>query len=390
VWYYVSQPQPTVDVYTNTKLTVEMDIATTSAVDCSGTSGEGDTEDLIPAIRVANLNPNRSALGCDTCTAFAVSFYVGHVYEGSPASGTTLNPANLSELEMDHNQDNATFNSATGYGYGTFNSRCSMDHAAPVVVGGKKYGQWEYSSQNGSNSGWDAYPKRFSSLAAITHDCTMPFGTIAAQSSSSTAVPTFTPGTTNSLYNGGEASYGLEPGILLVDQGTANAESELCVGPAGSPCSSVVRGIGGTTPHAHAAGAFATMAVKIQTHATQDVATSGSGCIGTSNANAMYEDYLCMNGNCYGTSQSLTPLGKSVNTLSTWGTQTVSGRTRSIVCSYFGTSSSGTKFFDQKQPYMKAGTGNAAKTGIFDFHDGVTASWGIIGSPTQAIITQAP
>ena len=70
------------------------------------------------------------------CTSFATSFYIAHNYQGT--SGTTLNPANLSEMELDQNQLNAAYVTATGYGYGTFNMRSSMSHAPPVTVGANK------------------------------------------------------------------------------------------------------------------------------------------------------------------------------------------------------------------------------------------------------------
>lgn len=406
VWYYVSQPQPTVDIYTtNSSLAVEMDLATTASVDCLGGSsgaGTGDTEDLVPVQDGVSILPLSASRGCDQCTVAAASFYTSHVYAGSPASATTLWPANLSELEMDDNWQSATAygTSPSGYGYGTFNVRCSMDHASPVVVGGKKYGQFEYSSQNGGNSGWAAFP----GVNAPTHDCDFPFGTISSQTSSSTSVPTFTPGTTNTLYNGGETAYGLEPGFLFVDQDTSNAESELLIGPSpGATPTAVIRGVGGTTPHSHSSGAFAVLAVKVQVHATRDLGAGASGCIGTVSSgnppNAMYFDYLSLNGNYYGTAAYQSLMGAnlpvpSISILSggTWGTQTLtSGHIRSKVCSYFGSGGNTSNGFDQKQPYMKPGTGNAAKTGIADIHDNFTLSWGIVGSgPSQIVLTQTP
>jgi hypothetical protein len=114
----------------------------------------------------------------------------------------------------------------------------------------------------------------------------------------------------------------------------------------------------------------------------------------------MYMDYLSLNGNYYGTGassgpnyQALMGLGlpqPSITVLDTWGTQSVGGVMQSKVCSWFSSGAADDKFFNQKQPYTKPGTGNAAKIGIFDMHDNVTASWGIIGSPSQAIYTQAP
>ena len=399
-WYYVSRPQPTVDPYVNSSLSIEMGLAVTSAVDCGpGTSGTGDTEILIPAIKNGNQLAGASGTGCDHCTSFATSFYVAQDYQGT--SATTYNPANLSEMELDQNQLNATYNTATGYGYGTFNMRASMSHAPSVTVGNAKYGQWEYSNQSGD---WETFPHFFPGVAAVTHDSPMPFGKLAAlgvtgcPSSSS-----FTPGVTNALYNGGESSYGLEPGFLLVDQGTANAESILLTGAPGGPVTGCIRGAGGTTPHAHANGALASLTVKVQAHATQGAGQGSSGCIGPSAAgNAMYMDYLSLNGNYYGTAASSGPnyqtlMGvalpqPSITVLDTWATQSVAGVAQSKVCSWFfnSTTYGEDKFFNQKQPYTKPGTGNAAKIGIFDMHDNVTASWGIIGAPAQAIYTQAP
>jgi hypothetical protein len=398
-WNYINLGQPTADPFVNTNLTVEQSLATTAGQDCgNGTAGTGDTEFLIPAIRTLSvLNsvvPSAPTTnGCDKCTAFATSFYLAHDYEGTTA--TTLNPANLSEMELDDNQSNATFNTATGYGYGTFNMRCSMDHASPVTVGSNKYGQWEYSSQNGTNNGWDAFASRFSFLTAkVTHDCTFPFGKLAAIAATGCGFA-FTPGTTNTLYNGGENSYPLEPGILLIDQGLSTAESVLLTGTPGGAVTGCMRGIGGTTAHAHAANALATLFVKVQAHATQDITTGATCNVGTTNANAMYMDYLSLNGNYYGTAAYQPLMGSGLPTptiavLNTWPTQTVAGNVRSKVCSYFGSSDLGDRFWNQKQPYMKPGTGNPAKTGMFDVHDNVTASWGIIGSPAQAIYTQTP
>jgi len=398
-WYNVSQPQPTADPYVNSSLSIEMGLAVTSAVDCGpGTSGTGDTEMLIPAIRNSNQLAGASGIGCDNCSSFATSFYIAHNYQGS--TGTTLNPANLSE--MDQNQLNAAYNTATGYGYGTFNMRSSMSHAPSVTVGSNKYGQWEYSNQSGD---WETFPHFFPSVAPVTHDSPMPFGTLAALDA--TGCPSnssFTAGVTNTLYNGGEDSYGLEPGFLLVDQGTANAESILLTGTPGGKVTGCIRGAGGTTAQAHASGALASLTVKVQAHATQGAGIESSTvCTGPKAAgNAMYMDYLSLNGNYYGTGassgpdyQALMGLGlpqPSITVLDTWGTQSVGGVTESKVCSWFfnSTTFGDDKFFNQKQPYTKPGTGNDAKIGIFDMHDNVTASWGIIGSPAQAMFTQAP
>ncbi len=397
-WNYINLAQPTVDPFVNTSLMVEMSLATNAGQDCgASTTGTGDTEFLIPAIRTLSVlntvvTPAPTTNGCDKCTAFATSFYLAHDYEGT--TSTTLNPANLSEMELDDNQSNATFNSATGFGYGTFNMRCSMDHAAPITVGGNKYGQWEYSSQSGTNNGWAAFPTRFPSVTAVTHDCTMPFGKLAAINATSCAF-SFTPGTTNTRYNGGENSYPLEPGILIIDQGLSSAESVLLTGTPGGSVTGCQRGIGGTTAHTHAANALASLFVKVQAHATQDITTGATCNVGTSNANAMYMDYLSLNGNYYGTADYQSLMGSTLPTptisvLNTWGNQTVAGNLRSKVCSYFGASDLGDRFWNQKQPYMKPGTGNPAKTGQFDVHDNMTASWGIIGSPAQAIYTQNP
>jgi hypothetical protein len=398
-WYNVSQPQPTVDPYVNSSLSVDMGLAVTSAVDCGpGTAGTGDTEILIPAIRNNNQLAGASKTGCDSCTSFATSFYIAHNYQGT--SGTTLNPANLSEMELDQNQLNAAYDTATGYGYGTFNMRSSMSHAPPVTVGSSKYGQWEYSNQSGD---WGTFPHFFPGVAAVTHDSPMPFGKLGELGA--TGCPgdsSFAPGVTNALYNGGESSYGLEPGFLLVDQGTPSAESILLTGAPGGAVTGCLRGAGGTTAHPHSAGALASLTVKVQAHATQGVGTGSSGCIGPSAAgNAMYMDYLSLNGNYYGTGassgpnyQTLMGLGlaqPSITVLDTWGTQAVGAATQSKVCTWFfnATTYGDDKFFNQKQPYTKPGTGNDATIGIFDMHDNVTASWGIIGSPSQAIYVQA-
>jgi Chitobiase/beta-hexosaminidase C-terminal domain len=264
-WYYVSQPQPTVDPYVNSSLSVEMGLAVTSAVDCGpGTSGTGDTEFLIPAIRNSNQLAGASGIGCDNCTSFATSFYIAHNYQGT--SATTLNPANLSEMELDQNQLNAAYDTATKYGYGTFNMRSSMSHAPSVTVGSNKYGQWEYSNQAGD---WETFPHFFPSVATVTHDSPMPFGKLATLGA--TGCPSnssFAPGVTNPRYNGGEDSYGLEPGFLLVDQGTSTAESILLTGTPGGAVTGCIRGAGGTTAQPHLAGALASLTVKVQAHAT--------------------------------------------------------------------------------------------------------------------------
>jgi len=276
-----------------------------------------------------------------------------------------------------------------------------MSHAPPVTNGGKKYGQWEYSNQSGD---WETFPHFFPSVATVTHDSPMPFGKLAALGATGCpSASSFTPGVTNALYNGGETSYGLEPGFLLVDQGTSNAESILLTGPPGGPVMDCIRGAGGTTARAHAAGALASLTVKVQAHATQGGGSGSSGCIGPSGAgNVMYMDYLSLNGNYYGTGapsgtnyQTLMGLGlpqPSITVLDTWGTQSAGGVMQSKVCSWFfnATTYGDDKFFNQKQPYTKPGTGNDAKIGIFDMHDNVTASWGIIGSPAQAVYAQAP
>jgi hypothetical protein len=427
-WYSVSRSQPTVDPYVNSNLSVEMSLQVKSAVDCGTTSantvGTGDTEFLIPAIRNSNQGsqaaggtlPSITSIACDACTDFATSFYVAHDYEGSgsgSSAATNLDAANLSELEMDQNQLNKTYYTATydpttkvGYGYGTFNMRSSMQDAASVSVttatGTKHYGQWQYSNQSGD---WETFQHFFPNVALVTHDSPMPFGQLAvALDDAITSCPTtdsFTPGTTNSLYQGGEDSYGLEPGFLLVDQGTGSAESILLTGPPGGPVTGCVRGAGGTPTYQHKAGTFASLTVKVQAHATQGVGTGSTGCIGPAEAkNAMYMDYLSLNGNYYGTGASQgrdfrTLMGldlpqPSITMLDTWDTQKVGSATQSTVCSWFFTSSSDDKFFNQKQPYTKPGTGNGAKIGIFDMHDNVTASWGIIGDPSQAIYMQAP
>ena len=244
----------------------------------------------------------------------------------------------------------------------------------------------------------------FPGVAAVTHDSPMPFGKLAALGA--TGCPngsSFTPGVTNTLYNGGEDSYGLEPGFLLIDQGTPSAESILLTGTPGGEVTGCIRGAGGTTAQPHSSGALASLTVKVQAHATQGVGDTGTVCIGSAAAkNAMYMDYLSLNGNYHGTGassgpnyQALMGLGlhqPSITVLDTWGTQSVAGATQSKVCTWFfnSTTYGDDKFFNQKQPYTKPGTGNDAKVGIFDMHDNVTASWGIIGSPSQAIYRQAP
>jgi Chitobiase/beta-hexosaminidase C-terminal domain len=396
-WYYVSQSQPTADPYVNSNLSVEMGLAVTSAVDCGPvTPGSGDTEYLIPAIRDSNLLDGGSGAGCDQCTSFATSFYIAH----NNQSG--INPADLSEMELDQNQLNATYN-AGGYGYGTFNVRSSMSDAPAVVVGSNNYGQWQYSSQTVN---WDTFPHFFPSVAPVTHDSPMPFGTLTTGLGTS-GCPTnssFTPGITNSKYHGGENSYGLEPGFLLVDQGTAQAESILLTGTPGGAVTGCVRGAGATSAQSHSPGALASLTVKVQAHATQGPGTANTTvCIGKSAAgNAMYMDYLSLNGNYYGTDAASGPNYKtlmglglpqpSITVLDTWGTQSVNSVLQSKVCSWFSASTTygDDRFFNQKQPYTKPGTGNNATIGIFDMHDNVTASWGIIGSPSQAIYTQSP
>ena len=399
-WYNVSQAQPTVDPFVNSSLSVEMGLAVTAAVDCGpGTAGSGDTEMLIPAIRNPNQVAGATGIGCDRCTSFAISFYLAHDYQGT--GGSSLDPANLSEMELDQNQLNATYNAARGYGYGTFNMRSSMSHAPSVTVGGNKYGQWEYSNQSGD---WESFPHFFPSVATVTHDSPMPFGKMAAMDA--TGCPdesSFTPGVTNALYNGGERSYGLEPGFLFIDQGTSRAESILLTGSPGGSVTGCIRGAGGTAAQPHAADALASLAVKVQAHATQGAGLGSSGCTGPAAAgNVMYLDYLSLNGNFYGTGASSGPnyqalMGlrlpqPSINVLDTWGTQSVDGMTQSKVCSWFSSSTTygDDKFYDQKQPYMKPGTGHDAKVGIFDMHDNVTASWGVVGSPSQGAFTQSP
>ena len=79
-----------------------------------------------------------------TARASATSFYIAHDYT------TTLNPADLSEMELDQNQLNTTYGTATAYGYGTFNVRSSMEDA-PSITGatGIKHGQWQVQHSGG-------------------------------------------------------------------------------------------------------------------------------------------------------------------------------------------------------------------------------------------------
>ncbi len=395
-WYYTSQSQPTVDPYINSNLSVEMGLSVTSAVDCGpDNAGKGDTEFLIPAIKNSNQLASSSGIGCDLCTSFATSFYIAQIHESSGA--TDYNAANLSEMELDQNQLNQTYNTATGYGYGTFNVRASMEDAPSITVGANKYGQWQYSTQSVN---WDTFPHFFPSVAAVTHDSPMPFGTLAAALDTTTCptASSFTPGVTNANYHGGETSYGLEPGFLFVDQGTQKAESILLIGAPGGPITDCIRGVGGTSPQSHAAGAFASLTVKVQAHATQGDGAGSTGCIGDANAkNVMYMDYLSLNGNYYGIAAYQSLMGfalpqPSIVVLDAWGTQSVGKATQSKVCSWFSSSTTygDDKYFNQKQPYTKPGTGNPSKIGIFDMHDNVTASWGIVGSPSQAIYAQSP
>ncbi len=396
VWYYTSQSQPTVDLYIpNTDSTIEMDLGTTSAVDCLGGSsgtGEGDTEDLVPVQVSTNISPGSTGRGCNTCTVQAASYYISHVYAGKPASGSTLNPANLSEEEQDKNWQNGTFNTATGNGYGTSNYRCSMYNAPSITCATGKCGQWQFSSQNGTPNLWATFPTYFPSIAAITHDCTFPFGTLAALGTTGCPTATnFTPGVTNSLYNGGENSPGLEPGFLVIDALTSNSETMLLQGSPGGPITGCLR----PNPKTHAAGAFTTLFVKVMTHATSDIATGSSGCIGlqgSGNTNIVYADYFMANGNYHGIPAYKTLLGTSnINVLATWGTQNIGGNARSLVCSYYGSGTSATNGFNQFQPYMKAGTGNPSLVGQFIQHENFTLSWGIVGSgPAQLQLTQNP
>jgi hypothetical protein len=408
-WYYVSQAQPSVDPYVASGLAVENDFGTASGKDCGpGTSGTGDTEVLVPVTGAENLLTGNSTISCDLCTNFADSYYVGDVYEGTPASGTTLNPAYVSEYEQDFNNSNSTYDGATGFGYGTSNARMSVSHAAPYTSGGITSGRWEYSSQNGANNGWDDFADRYPSIAVIGHDAPFPFGKLnTALTASVSNCPTaagFTPGTTIYKGSGGStliASPGLEPGWLLLEQGTSKAESILMTGLPGGSITGCVR----LSPQAHAVNALASEMVKVQVHATSYSANAGGGTcnVGTANANAMYMDYIDINGIYYGTGAVTganaldfqTLMGRRLPTPSvaiknTWGTQSVSGQLQSIVCSYYGSGDLGNRVWNQKQPYTKPGTGNAALIGIFDMHDNVTASWGIISGPAQAVYTQNP
>ena len=95
---------------------------------------------------------------------------------------------------------------------------------------------------------------------------------------------------------------------LLVDQGTPNAESILLTGAPGGAVTGCIRGAGGTIPQSHAAGALASLTIKVQAHATQGLGTGSDGCIGDAAAkNAMYMDYFSVNGNYYGTAASAGP-----------------------------------------------------------------------------------
>jgi hypothetical protein len=348
-WYYTAQPQPYVDPYVNTNTMVEMDFGTASGKDCGpSTTGTGDTEILVPAIRPTNQLTGSSTTSCDKCTNFAASYYVGGVYEGSPASGTTLNPSYISELEADQNQSNSTFNTATGFGYGTFNERMSIENAAPFTSGGVTSGRWEYSSQNGTNNGWDDFHARYSGVAVISHDAPFPFGVLNA-ALGTTGCPSnsiFTAGTTIYKGSGGSTfikSPVLEPGWLTADQGTANAESLLMLGSPGG----AITGCWRPSPKSHASGAQVSEMVKVMVHATQYVANaSGGTCnVGTANANAMYMDYLSINGRVLwdrrgdGHEHSLTfrpswaevsLATPSLNVLNTWATIAVSERSSSV------------------------------------------------------------
>jgi hypothetical protein len=118
----------------------------------------------------------------------------------------------------------------------------------------------------------------------------------------------YTPGVTNTLYNGGENSYGLEPGFLLVDQGTAQRRIHTAYWASGGNGDGLHSWGRGDDPSRPRTGALASLTVKVQAHATQGVGIGSSACIGSSGAkNAMYMDYLSLNGNYYGTGASSGP-----------------------------------------------------------------------------------
>jgi hypothetical protein len=390
---FVAAAQPTVDLYTNSNTMMEF-LQATAGVNCA--SSNGDTETLLPYDSAGNVSPYNASIGAEYTTNFAVSYYIAHNHQTTATNATLPNAANLSEMELDHNwwawivgSSSTCGGSPTAFCYATFNFRSSMAVAAPVPVGGVKYGQWQYSSQTVD---WKTFPYFFPSVAAVTHDSSFPFGTIAALGT--TGCPVFTPGAVN--YQS-ETAYPLEPGFGFVDQGNGSIETIHLDGPPGGPITGCERGVGGTA-HSHSAGALMSEAVKIQAHATHDVGT-GASCIGATAPNAMFMDYFSANGNYYGTPayKNLMGLGlpnPSINVLDTWGTQTIGGNARSIVCSFFGKAqiydSPDNRFYSQWQTYSKAGTSVKAMIGIWLQHWNGTASWGPVGSPSQTTITQAP
>lgn len=390
VGYHGGMSQPSVDLYTTTSSAVDYLMSTAGSTVSSGPN----TEILI---NYDTSTQGLSSTGCVTCTNFDISRYIAHDYETT--SSTSLpNAAAMGDLESDDNLYDSSRGTSTQCGksptvacYGAFNFRCAPADLT-VTVNGVKYGGYQHSSQT---SDW----RSFGTAAAVipSHDCTYPFGTITALSNSSGACAfTFTPG---SLKYNSQMSWGLDNGaFLVVDFGKPTVETIEILQQTNNIVSQCIRGVGGT-PQTHSGTILAAEFVLFQAGASKDTTLAAGGSAaatceyGTREPVAMYYNYLASNGVVYGTAAAQAMLS-GYTVADTWGTQTVNGTAHSVICDYYGLSpifDYGTgRFFDQIQPYTKLAAGVSATIGILTQHDNFTAHFGIIGTPSVVVYTQAP
>jgi hypothetical protein len=319
-----------------------------------------------------NTGSDNTGTGCDSCTTMVEDFYLWPAFTGT--SGSSINPANVENWELDMNQWNlGLYNSGAPAFYGGASMQCS------VLDGG-----WQYNGQ--TLPGWTNFSPN------INHDCQLPFGTLDGNLTASATSFTVTP---NATVQSGKTytAATVEAGMIVVIDG----EEIFCQTASGNTCSAAIRGWGGTAAAAHSSGALYAGSVHVQYHVTFKPGDTSVCQIPGSPATpveCVFIDYLILNNNYYG-SPTYVPylptnivVQKNGSNPTWWTSQSVSGTAgySSLTVPYSNSSIFGIdRIYDQKQIDQFPGLSYPATTGEYIDRDNVTASFGILASQSYTV-----